>query len=150
MLGPKARTFPLFFILSIARGRRSSFNQRSSQVCSCIRSIVSSPRLLKLFSIYSSMYSGGKQSSRLNSLRLGHRRFFGGILVATYKCLSGPPTDGFPRNSLIIFPRICSLFPSPYAQAVSKKLQPNSIARRSDAVDSPSSDPVHSAKPHIP
>ena len=95
------------------------------------------------------MYSGGKQSSRENSRRLGQRRFFGGTFVAHVKfsCLVRR------RHYCLcwreaVFPRSCSqLSPSPYAQAVSKKLQPRSTERWSDTSDSLSSEPVQPAIP---
>jgi hypothetical protein len=72
----------------------------------------------------------------------GHLRFFGGILVATYSFWS--------ENSFNSLPKIVSLTPSPYAQAVSKKLQPNSTESRKASSTSALSEPVQPANPHIP
>src|SRR5438270_12952440 len=98
--------------------------------------------LRKLLSTYSNTYSGGYDSSRVNSRCAGQRRFFGGTFVATYKCLAEFARRALPSNS--------SLCPLPYAHAVSKKLHPRSIARCNDASDSASSEPVHPAIPHMP
>src|SRR5256885_1975431 len=98
--------------------------------------------LRKLLFTYSNTYSGGYDSSRVNSRCAGQRRFFGGTFVATYKCLPEFARRALPSNS--------SLCPLPYAHAVSKKLHPRSIARCNDASDSASSEPVHPAIPHMP
>src|SRR6266481_6304952 len=98
--------------------------------------------LLRLFSTYSKTYPGGYDSSREKSRFDGHWRFFGGTFVATYNLLAGFARSAFPSNS--------SLWPLPYAHAVSKKLQPRSMARCNDASDSASCEPVHPAMPHMP
>src|SRR6059058_5585345 len=88
------------------------------------------------------MYSTGNTSSSLYSGLDGHLRFLGGTLVATYNFL--------PACLFISAFRISSLSPSPYAQAVSKKLQPISTARSSALFTSSASEPVQPAIPHMP
>jgi hypothetical protein len=68
--------------------------------------------------------------------------FFGGILVAR-----NIGACGYRRRAS---PRIRSLRPTPYTQAVSKKLHPREIAAPSDASDSSSSEPVQPPMPHMP
>ncbi len=77
-----ARIRPWLFSSSSFFAHRSSASQPSSQVWNCIRSKLSSPAFFRLLWTYCSMWSGGKQSSRLNSRTLGHLKFLGGILVA--------------------------------------------------------------------
>src|SRR6266481_447178 len=137
-----ARTFPLARNCSIVRTMRSSSSHLSSQVWYWIKSSVSVPMLRKLFSTYSKTYSGGYDSSSVKLRLDGHWRFLGGTFVATYSFFGE-----FARSAL---PSHCSLWPSPYAQAVSKKLHPRSMARCNDASDSASREPVQPAMPHMP
>src|SRR5690348_18163735 len=81
MLIPTARISPCRRKSSIFFDHRSSSTQESSQVWNCIRSKLESPAFSRLLWVYSSMWSGGKQSSSVYSRRLGHCRFFGGIFV---------------------------------------------------------------------
>ena len=82
----------------------------------------------------------GTRRSTGYSACAGHFMFFGGILVAT--------TTRASRCAASIRPSSVSLWPLPYTQAVSKKLQPSASARSSEASDSSSSEPVHAA--HAP
>jgi hypothetical protein len=66
----------------MARCQRSSSAHRSSQTCSCIRSIRSVPKFSRLLYVYSRMWSAGNTSSKVSDARGGHSRFFGGIFVA--------------------------------------------------------------------
>src|SRR5690606_29916457 len=108
----------------------------------CCRWMVSTPRFFRLFSVYSTIYSAGNTSLGSMPLREGHCLFLGGILVATCSSLPGCRCN-------VLF-RISSLSPSPYAQAVSKKLHPSSLALSIACFTSFSSEPVHPAIPHLP
>ena len=70
----------------------------------------------------------------------GQMRFLGGTFVATYT------RSGRSRTTR---PTSRSLWPSPYARAVSMKFSPRSIARLRAAIESSSSAPIH-CTPLIP
>src|SRR5215831_19739518 len=89
-------------------------------------------------------WSTGKTSRYLYSGRAGHLRFIGGILEAQMRRFSRLAS----RET--ISPRRPSLFPSPYAQAVSKNVQPESTASWMAPSDSASSEPLHPPMPQRP
>src|ERR1035437_1397903 len=95
-------------------------------------------KFFKLFSVVFIIYFVGNESSRVDESAHGHSLFFEGILVAMKISLS----DSFAAS-----PKIFSLCPSPYANAVSKKFIPSSIALRKTFFDSLSFAPIHSDLP---
>src|SRR5579863_875079 len=97
---------------------------------------------LRIRSAYLKTCAGGKTSWYLYSGSAGQRSLAGGIFEAAYKRL--------PEFRCMISPRSPSLLPSPYAHAVSKKLQPRSTASCMDARDSRSSEPVQPLIPQSP
>src|ERR1039458_10318431 len=70
----------------------------------------------------------------------GPLEILGGILVATWIFRSGLFRTNHPNNF--------SLWPPPYAQAVSKKLHPRFNAFCRESLDAASSEPVHPPMPH--
>ena len=89
------------------------------------------------------MWSAGYVSATGVSACAGHFMFFGGTFVATYSGACRMRASA-PRRAAV------SLLPMPYANAVSKKLQPSSNARSSACSDSSSSEPVQPPMPHMP
>src|SRR5205807_10668107 len=102
----------------------------STRSCFRIRPAYLNPCLADRTSPY--LYSGSA----------GQRSFAGGILEAAYRRL--------PLFRCMVSPSSPSLLPSPYAHAVSKKLQPRSTDSCSEAKDSLSSEPLQPLIPHNP
>src|SRR5215471_20801208 len=105
-------------------------------------SMLSTRNFLRIESAYLNTCCAEKTSRYLYSGRAGQRSFAGGIFDAAYsRC---------PPFFCMMSPSISSLLPSPYAHAVSKKLQPRSTAICIEASDSRSSEPVHPLMPQRP
>src|SRR4029077_16890003 len=102
----------------------------------------SMPSLPRMRSACLKTWAEGKTSRYLSRGEAGHFWFRGGILEAAYNRL--------PRFRDNIWPSKPSLLPSPYAQAVSKKLQPRSTANCRASKDSRSSEPLHPLMPQRP
>ena len=102
MLIPIARTSPSSFIRRPRAASASSSAQVSLQTWNCWRSIVETPRFARLFSVYSRMWSGGYTSSSGYPARAGHRRFFGGILVADVEPLCRVAFQQFAEQLLAV------------------------------------------------
>src|ERR1700676_253689 len=102
----------------------------------------STPSFFRIFSAYSKTCFAGNTSEYLSVGDAGHFRFIGGIFDAAYNRL-------FLLRPMI-FPSNASLLPSPYAQAVSKKLTPKLTASCMASSDCSSSDPLHPLMPQSP
>ena len=100
----------------------------------------SSARFCRLRSVHRRTHSPGKASSARASSGAGQRWFLGGTFVATYTVS---------ERSRTTWPTSCSLWPLPYASAVSMKFRPSSMAVCSAFSDSSSWAPSH-CDPPIP
>src|SRR5579864_295820 len=142
MLSPKNLTHPSFFSFSTVDRNSGSSAQLSSQTWNCSTSMLSTRSFFRIKSAYLKTCSAEKTSRYLYSGKAGHRSLAGGTFEAAYNRL--------PEFCCMASPSSSSLFPLPYAHAVSKKLQPRSTAICIDERDSPSSDPVHPLIPQSP
>src|ERR1700732_4254084 len=95
----------------------------------------------RIKSAYLMTCSAEKRSRSLYCGGAGHLSFAGGIFDAAYKRF---------LFRAMISPSRASLLPSPYAHAVSKKLQPESTESCKDSSDCWSPEPVQPLIPHKP
>ena len=107
------------------------------------RSMESAASFSRISLAYLKTCSVGKTSRYLSFGDAGHLSLRGGTLEAVH-------INAFHGLRIEILPSKASLFPSPYAQAVSKKLHPRSTANCNASSDWRSSEPLQPPIPQSP